>query len=633
MNDFAAWSQQIKSLHDSLGRLLPLAESLGVASPRGEEWFALLEQKLLPQVRGEPWLVAAIVGGTNIGKSLIFNQLAGEEASAVSPLAAGTRHPVCLVPEGFADEATLARLFPGFELRPWRAADDALDEGPEHRLLWRPSQTVPPQLLLLDTPDIDSDAQVNWERAERIGHAADVLLAVLTQQKYNDAAVKQFFRKAAEADKPVIVLFNQCDLVEDRTYWPQWLQTFVGETSAEAILVYVVPYDRAAAKERSLPFFDVGRDGRGALGEPASLRDELSALRFDEIKVRTLRGALAKVLDGPTGAPAYFERVRQAAGDFSAAAAALSSQDMARVNWPPLPPGMLVDEIRQWWDDRRSQWSRSVHGFYRQLGDAVTWPFRRAWQAVSPPDVDPAATFQRDERAAIFTAVERLLAELERLSQLGNATLQPRLQKLLAGQVRADLLRRIETSHAELPPLDDDYRNYLRAELDQWGRDYPRVVGFLRSLDHVAAMARPAITVSLAVSGWLVAGGLVHDAAVQVAGHTVGQVATEAVITGGITTGGEALVATTGEGIKQAAAQLFRRLQSHYAQQRAAWLARWLEKELLGDLLAELRQGAETTKHEAFVSAQAAVHALSLPGSAWERAACEALPRGTGGTN
>ncbi|MCI0440267.1 MAG: 50S ribosome-binding GTPase, partial [Chloroflexi bacterium] len=107
MNDFAAWAHEIKALHDSLERLRALAEPLGVASPCGKngannEWFALLEQKLLPQVRGEPWLVAAIVGGTNIGKSLIFNQLAGEEASAVSPLAAGTRHPVCLVPQGFA---------------------------------------------------------------------------------------------------------------------------------------------------------------------------------------------------------------------------------------------------------------------------------------------------------------------------------------------------------------------------------------------------------------------------------------------------------------------------------------------------------------------------------------------------
>ena len=43
-----------------------------------------------------------------------------------------------------------------------------------------------------------------------------MLVAVLTQQKYNDAAVKQFFRAAVEADKPIIVVFNQCELEADR---------------------------------------------------------------------------------------------------------------------------------------------------------------------------------------------------------------------------------------------------------------------------------------------------------------------------------------------------------------------------------------------------------------------------------
>jgi hypothetical protein len=204
-----------------------------------------------------------------------------------------------------------------------------------------------------------------------------------------------------------------------------------------------------------------------------------------------------------------------------------------------------------------------------------------------------------------------MLDELERLAQVGNETLRPRLKKLLGGQARADLLRRIEASHAELPPVDDDYRQYLHAELDRWGQNNPRVVGFLRSLDHAAALARPALTVSLAVSGWLVAGGLVHDAALHAAGHTVGQLATEAAITGGITTGGEALVATTGEGLKQAAAQLFRRLQTNYAQRRAAWLAAWLEKELLGDLLADLRRGAEAVQAPAFKAVEAALSRLA----------------------
>ena len=77
----------------------------------------------------------------------------------------------------------------------------------------------------------------------------------MTQQKYNDAAVKQFFRAAVEAEKPIIVIFNFCDLQADRDYWPQWLARFCAETGACPELVYVVPYDRAAASELRLPFY------------------------------------------------------------------------------------------------------------------------------------------------------------------------------------------------------------------------------------------------------------------------------------------------------------------------------------------------------------------------------------------
>ena len=121
----------------------------------------------------------------------------------------------------------------------------------------------------------------------------------------------------------------------------------------------------------------------------------------------------------------------------------------------------------------------------------------------------------------------------------------------------------------------------------------PRAVRFLQSLDHAAALARPAITVALFFTGLHLAGDMVGQAAAQAASATAGHLATEAAIAGGITGGGEALVSTTSEGVRQAAGRLFGRLQSRYAQQRAAWLAEWLERELLGDLLADLRRGAE----------------------------------------
>lgn len=609
-HDYRAFAGEVKRLDRALAALQPMAATIGVEPPQGQEWFELLRNKLLPQLETQPLLVAGIVGGTNIGKSVIFNHLAGQVASAVSPLAAHTKHPICLVPPGVDDPAVLSRLFEPFELRPWQSAGDPLHDSPENRLFWRTGPQMPPRLLLLDAPDVDSDVAVNWQRARAIRQAADVLLAVLTQQKYNDAAVKQFFRAAVEADKPIVVLFNQCNFATDRDYWPQWLATFCDETGARPELVYVIPYDRAAADELRLPFYSVGPDGRGPLGEATNLREELASLHFDAIKIRTFRGALARVLDARHGVGGYLEGIGTAAGEFSAAAGALSATEMARVAWPSLPPGVLVDEIRRWWDAGRSGWSRGVHGFYRILGRGVTWPLRTAWDAVTGPRPEPLAAFQSRERQAIVLAVEKVLDELDRLAQVGNDTLRPRLMRLLGGDARARLLKQVQLAHEGLPAVDDDYRAFLQAELDAWREANPRVVRFLQSLDHAAAIARPAITISLAVSGWVLAGDLVGHAAVEAASQTAGHLATEAAIAGGITGGGEAIVTTTSEGVRQAAARLFGRLQSRYAQLRACWLADWLEKELLGDLLSELREGAEVPQSEPFREVEAAAERI-----------------------
>jgi hypothetical protein len=598
--DFQTWAAHVGSLHRALGALEPLARKLHVETPQGTEWYELLQRKLLPQLNRPPLLVAAVVGGTNIGKSVIFNHLAGEITSAVSPMAAGTKHPVCLVPPGFDDIQLLTELFVGFDLYPWENSEQALTDSDEHRMFWRVGRQVPDQLLLLDTPDIDSDARVNWQRAECIRRSADVLIAVLTQQKYNDAAVKRFFRTGADSDKPLIVVFNQCELEADSEYWPQWLATFVEETEARPLFVYVVPYDRQAAEGQRLPFFDVGPLGTSPLGEPSNLREDLASLHFDEIKIRTFRGALHSVLDPQQGAPSYLAEVRAASAEFAAAAEALSASEMARVSWPALPSRMLVDEIRTWWDESRSNWSRRVHGFYRTIGRQAARPVTAAWRAVSGPSIDPLEAFRIQERDAVILAVEKLLGELQRLSQVGNETLRPRLQALLSGSARADLLLRVQAAHDQLPAIDDQYRATLRDELQRWSRDNPRAVRWLRSLDHVVAIARPAVTVTLAFSGWFLASGLVEEAAIQATAHTATGLATEAAITTGVTGGGEAILGTTAESMRLAAGRIFRTLQAGYAQQRAAWLAGWLESEMLGGLLGDLRHGAGVPRQQEY---------------------------------
>ncbi len=590
------WAGQLRVLHRGLEELNDPATELGVALPAGQEWYELLVHKLLPQAESQAWLVVAVVGGTNIGKSVVFNHLAGEAASSASPLAAGTRHPVCLVSENFAEGARLVELFEGFELAQWQSGDDPLCDAPENKLFWRCSTSVPQRLMLLDTPDIDSDVQVNWERADAIRQAADVLIAVLTQQKYNDAAVKRFFRQAAAADKAVIVVFNQVDLEEDREYWPQWLATFVDETGTHPELVYVVPSDRVAAAARSLPFHAVGRDGRSPVAAPSSLGDELAALHFDAIKIRTLRGALRRVVDRQQGVPAYLQAVRAASDDFASSLSVLQSANVAQVDWPALPPRVLVDEISSWWNGRRSGWSRSIHGTYRTLWDGVTWPLRKGWQAMTTSSRDALEQFHLDEREAITKSVERLLAELERLAKVGNETLRPRMRELLGGKARTQLLATLRAQHEELPPIADDYRQYLRAELETWVDEHPKYARWLRYADHAGAIARPAMSVTLFFGGMMMIDGVAAQAAGQAATH----LATEVTVASGITGGGDAVVAASSSGVARAAARLFGNLQRRYAELRVRWFYETIQEVLLGDVMSELRAGAEIPQGSAF---------------------------------
>lgn len=597
---YQAWAEEVARLGKSLDELVPQAASLGVPRPEGEEWFELLGRKLLPQISGPAVAIVALVGGTNIGKSVIFNHLAGEQASAVSPMAAGTRHPVCLVPAGFDGEARLSELLTGFEIHRWQSSTDPLEGSSEHRLFWRAGRSVPPRLLILDTPDIDSDVEVNWQRADRVRQAADVLVAVLTQQKYNDAAVKHYFRRAVEADKEILVIFNQCDLEEDAEFWPHWLATFTEQTGARPKMVYIAPYDRKAAGKFELPFYEVGPEGKGALRQPSSLRDDLGTLHFDRIKIRALRGALSCVLDRQLGAPAYLARIRTASAEFTSAAELLSHSEAVRIEWPTLPPNLLIDEILDWWHARRSGWSSIIHYYYGYLGRGLIWPFKAARRAMSSAAGDPLDVFHKVERDTVIRALQQRINELDRLAELGNDKLRPRLKQLLGGEARSRLLENMLAAYEQLAPIDDDYRQFVRQELDRWSHEYPRMDRLLRALDRVIAVARPAITVSLTVTGW----GLVHEA--------ITNVAVEALVTGGITGGGEALVSGTTQGVRLAAARLFERLQQRYISQRVQWFDDTFRHELLGGLLDELERGAKVAQSDAFQRTQAALAKLEM---------------------
>ncbi len=562
---------------------------LGLPSLEEREWYRLLREKLVPQLGADAYLIVAVVGGTNIGKSVIFNHIAASPLSASSPLASGTRNPVCVVPVGFEKSHELSSIFPEFDLRPWTSANDALTETADDRIYWRSVTGTPPNLLILDTPDIDSDVQVNWKRADGIRRVADVLIAVLTQQKYNDAAVKQYFRKAADEGKLVLVVFNQCQLPEDDAYWPLWLGTFCRETGVSPRLVYVAPNDRRAAEQGQLPFFEKPPDawrGNGTACEPgaaattANLAHDLSQLKFAEIKLTTLSGALEHLMSQDTGMPAFLREVQTRSAEFESASKWLSSESVIRVSdWPSVSNSLLVTEIRAWWRQRQHGMARRVHEFYDTVGRGMMYPFRLASDKLRGPSVSRIEQYRQNEWGAVLKVIEDLYDRLSWLSESANPLLKPFLGQMLAGKSRQQLLEQLRIDHQRVD-IAAELALAVNAEMQAFKEGNPDLYNIYRQLTNFSAAIRPLTSVAFFTIGF----GPAHELVVHGLTPIAADLATGTVAVAGgdaMLAGGASLLETR-----------FRRLQAAFTKRRVDWLLKRLNEQVFGAVPGDLQTAA-----------------------------------------
>lgn len=620
MPSFTEVGQLGRRLGLTLSDLEAQARPLQLPALAGREWYDLLVRKIIPQFDDHAYLIVAVVGGTNIGKSVVFNHIAGFRASSSSPLASGTKHPVCLIPEGFQSRHDLAALFPAFELRPWAGSDEALASYSEHCLFWRTEAQVPTNLVILDTPDVDSDAPVNWMRADAVRQAADVLVAVLTQQKYNDAAVKQFFRKAAEEDKAALVIFNQVELPDDEPYWPLWLKTFCGETGLKPEFVYLAPNDRKSAEaiqlkfiEREWPVVDDSREANGdqtsaesagtaistdtsdALREPVHLRSVLSQLRFAEIKLRTLRGSLKRILDQDDGVPAYLREVRSRSQQFQDAAEVFASRSLIRhADWPAPPNGLIVDDMWKWWDQHREVWTSSVHGFYAHISRFMTGGVRVVRERIWGQSTPPIDEYRRAEWEAIVRVLQQVYDQLRVITTLGNELLTSRLDRLLSGTTCESVIAQLRRDHDNFD-FNGLIESLVDTEMSTMRSDRQKLFSVMRNADRAAALARPVLTLLLAFGGAFGAEQMLVHAASQSLTH----VAVDATVAAGTTVAGNAAVDTATGVLGQVKSWLLQ-LHLKFKARREEWLTEKLRSYLLGNLIDELQQGAAVPGSAAF---------------------------------
>lgn len=605
---FESVAETVRQLFDGVQVLQQKAEFLQPAELDGQEWFELLRQKLLPQLGNDPWMVAAVVGGTNIGKSVTFNHLAQCQASATSPLASGTKHPVCLVPEGFEDRHDLQQIFPDFRLHRWSEAGRALEESDDHELYWRTAPELPSTLLVLDTPDIDSDARVNWVRADAVRRCADVLIAVLTQQKYNDAAVKEFFRKAAAEDKAVLVVFNQCLLPDDEQYWPVWLKTFCDETGLTPDAVYLAPADRRAAEDLKLPFYerpwpvseDWGADDVGEFATPRDLSADLSNLRFQEIRIRTLRGSLESLLDPDRGLPRHLQQLSASSREVAVTSERLSSEAVLKIrDWPTPPNAVFVDEIRAWWKNRQEGWARRINRFYDTVGTGVTWPLKMARNAIQGEPVPPLDKYRDAEWSAVLTTVEELFDKLQWMADTGNHLIKPKIEHILAASTRTRLIELLRREHAKVD-FQEELRTIVASEMQNFSADSPEMFRFYKQLNNVTAAVRPMTSIVLFSLGMGPAGETVAPIVANTAANMVVHVVTDVAGGTAAAVAGDAALsnaAGTSAGMLQA---WFHRLHSVFTQRRVDWLTGLIREHLLGALSDEIHAAAAIQQSSEF---------------------------------
>jgi hypothetical protein len=521
--ELTTWSRRIKELAGVLDRLASQADAPGMPPTESASWHAILHRKLRPQLGDDPYLIVAVAGGTNIGKSTVFNHLTGFPASRVHPDATQTKHPVCLLPRGFLARHDLSRAFPGFELKPWASEDDAIADGPSNRLIYRedPSGTQPENLVLLDTPDVDGALLANWDRAKGICHAADVVIAVLTDQKYNDAAVRRFFREAAEADKTVLVVFNMVEWPEDRRYCERWLETFRNGTGATAAHVYAAPRDREAARSNRLTFHPLSAQA----DDP---RRDLAGLHFGEIKLRSLRGALRRLLDPVDGVPAYLDAVEQVSAEYARALNNVRGAVSIRVDAPELPGHVVIDEIWNWLEPRRTAFDRAVHTVYGKVGGLLVglWPWRRDRE-------EQEADFAQAEGEMLRKALAEIYDHLEALRSR-DPVLSQELEATLSGEERERAFRDLDDRHARMPLSTEHYRLAVAHRMDAFERQNPAMVRAIRWGLVATAVIRPAITIGAFGVSDIAIHTLIHQG-----GHSAIQAGLDALAAALVTAGGE----------------------------------------------------------------------------------------------
>jgi len=461
------------------------------------EWEKLLRYKLLPHLEGEGCLVVAAAGGTNTGKSTIFNLLLGRDISPVRSTAAATCRPLMAASPHRYAQCLEGRLMP--EFRPLALENsEALVSGtaPEDALFVASDESLPDRLVLLDIPDVDSIDQQNWEVAENIQASGDVLIAVLTGEKYKDDRVIAFFRRARAAGRVIVPLMNKANPENDFAVARAQIGDFAREIGFDGVTRFAVGHDFGLAKHLSAPIEPLD-------GQPP-LRAYLESLDAAGIKAQVYRESVAHFVSQTGGflerAQEIFSLIAGVEREFEHHAGHCAER------YDPQPDESVGELLHEYITARRGRISRSVSALGARIGRnlapisayALRAVRERAALDVSVPEPTPGELAQQTVKTIErYTCdfLRDLIQTARNLSEPARGIVSQALEFLDADEA----IEAVTARMAAPEELSESFRAHVRQTLERWWQERPLRRFLLQELDALLLFSPAAVAVPIAI--------------------------------------------------------------------------------------------------------------------------------------
>ena len=602
----AAFDAALRSFRDAIDA----HEAVGILLfAKADDWIRLLRFKLLPHLAGEGCLVVAVAGGTNCGKSTVFNMLLGSAVSPIRATAAATCHPVLAANERRIAECQEGLLVPEFTPVPLTDAEAILQrEVSGDTLFTTLAPALPDRLILLDTPDVDSIDTINWEQAENIRAAGDVLIAVLTGEKYKDERVVQFFRQAAASGRWIVPLMNKADPSDDFEIARQQLDEFCEEAGIDAD-VYCLAHDFTIAKalERNEgPVPIPGIDGRPPLKEYI-LGLDVAGMK-GRVFSQTVQHFLHEAGEFTADLDEMTEQLRATVDEFRRRAATYASK------YDPAPGAEIGHLFHAFVTERRGPVRRAIGQTSAAVAKGATRIAQSARDAfVKRATLDSSAVkkAQADIDAIHGEAIEQIAQDLARsYFESARSVREPAAAMLRSALDEVDIdsaVAQIRAQAVQTENLSDEFREHAQKMLETWWADDTGSRRALETLDVLLAVTPIAIAAPMTV----ITGGF---GVVETVTVTAGPLAQQ-------------FVARVAE--YQFGDKMFDFLSPWKAEQHAR-LAKAIEEHLCGPALREIEEVLAVLEGESTASMRAALEQVRTIQAAIEESIEDSVDNATG---